>query len=312
MPCILVTTLLFGMLLVHTTTNEDEVDGDEHQWYGGWLNTTLDGSSADNATEVVPQDMSNEEDRELNSTSISHYHFIILIIIYICGGLAQVFQQCYGVAIDRDWVVAIASGDDEQWLTTTNTILKQIHLVCIILGPSIAVLLHSSSQSDAIWVGLIKITSLVLMNMLLNRCYQTTPSLQRSEDGSIEQSEEERRTDDDDVVHVSSTKKHTCSYINDLQVFLSQEAVYAGLALALLYCNVLTFGGVMTAYLSSCGMPWSVIGVCQGLSNFSGLIGTCVFAIVSIYSRRIDRIIASLFTSSDLILSFLLSSLNDI
>ena len=283
------------MLLVHPTKDENKVDGDKHQWYGSWVDTPLDGSS-DNATAVVAQDVSNGEDRELNSTNGSSYHFITLIIIYICGGLAQVFQQCYGVAIDRDWVVAIAGDDDEQWLTTTNTILKQIHLVCIILGPSIAVLLHSNSQTDAIWVGLIKITSLVLMNMLLNRCYETTPSLQQSEDGSINQQEEERRTDspdtdDDDVVRVSSIpKKHSCSYINDLQVFLSQEAVYAGLALALLYCNVLTFGGVMTAYLSSCGMPWSVIGVCQGLSNFSGLLGTCVFAIVSIYSRRIDRI----------------------
>jgi len=284
-PCIFITTLLFGMLLVHhTTKDENEVDGLEDN---------------NNATEVA-QDVNIGGDSILNGS-----HFIILIIIYICGGLAQVFQQSYSVAIDRDWVVAIShcsstgGGDDEQWLTTTNTILKQIHLVCIILGPSIAVLLHSSSQSDAIWVGLIKITSLVLMNVLLNRCYQTTPSLQQSEESSINQSEEERRTDtpdaEDDVDHVSSIipKKHKCSYINDLQVFLSQEAVYAGLALALLYCNVLTFGGVMTAYLSSCGMPWSVIGICQGLSNFSGLIGTCVFAIVSIYSRRIDRIIAS-------------------
>jgi len=255
-PCILITTLLFGMLLVHT----NEVDGDEHD----------DGlADYNNATEVA-QDVSNGGDSSIANSipNSSSHHFITLIIIYICGGLAQVYQQCYMVAIDRDWVVAISGGDDEQWLTTTNTVLKQIHLVCIIVGPSIAVLLNSNSQSDAIWVGLIKITSLVLMNVLLNRCYQTTPSLQQSEDSSIEQSEEERRTidaEDDNVDHVDISsivpKNHSCSYMNDLQVFLSQEAVFAGLALALLYCNVLTFGGVMTAYLSSCGMPWSVIGV---------------------------------------------------
>jgi len=260
------------MLLVHTTNEDDEVEDD--------------GLEDNNNAKEVAQDVNTGGDSIPNGS-----HFIILIIIYICGGLAQVFQQSYSVAIDRDWVVAISGGDDEQWLTTTNTVLKQIHLVCIIVGPSIAVLLHSNSQSDAIWVGLIKISSLVLMNMLMNRCYQTTPSLQQqSDDVSLNQSEEERRSNTPDtgrdVDHVSSIipKKHTCSYINDLQVFLSQEAVFAGLALALLYCNVLTFGGVMTAYLSSCGMPWSVIGVCQGLSNFSGLIGTCAFAIVSLLS----------------------------
>ena len=50
-----------------------------------------------------------------------------------------------------------------------------------------------------------------------------------------------------------------------------------------LYCNVLTFGGMLVAYLKSCGMSWGVIGFAQGVSNFSGLLGTCIFAISQKY-----------------------------
>jgi len=77
--------------------------------------------------------------------------------------------------------------------------------------------------------------------------------------------------------------RSSCGFINSLRVYFAQEAVWAGVALAFLYCNVLTFGGMLVAYLKSLGMDWSVIGLCQGASNAAGLLGTCAFAVSQRY-----------------------------
>jgi hypothetical protein len=44
------------------------------------------------------------------------------------------------------------------------------------------------------------------------------------------------------------------------------------------YVKVLTFGGMMTAYLVSCYMSLSTIGVLHGVSSIIGLLGAVVFA----------------------------------
>jgi iron-regulated transporter 1 len=43
------------------------------------------------------------------------------------------------------------------------------------------------------------------------------------------------------------------------------------------YVKVLTFGGMMTAYLVSCNMSLSTIGIWHGVSSVIGLLGTVVF-----------------------------------
>eukprot|EP00980_Cylindrotheca_fusiformis_P017913 scaffold5684_cov71-Cylindrotheca_fusiformis.AAC.2 len=65
---------------------------------------------------------------------------------------------------------------------------------------------------------------------------------------------------------------------HQLQVYASQTMAWAGLGLALLYFNVLTFSGMMTAYLVSCGMSKFTIGIWRGISSIVGLLGTFVFS----------------------------------
>ena len=116
------------------------------------------------------------------SSTMSHAAAVAtLIAIYICGGLVQVMQKSYEISIERDWIVAIADaedGSDDRWLEVTNVVLKQIHLVCVIVGPSIAVLLHSRNDaSSVLWVGGIKLASLVLIHFLVGKIYRSIPSL---------------------------------------------------------------------------------------------------------------------------------------
>jgi len=265
-PCISIAAVLFGKEMSNLSYEGDTTSGS----FGS--TTTMQGEDGGLA----------EGGNASNSDDIM---FATLVAIYICGGLAQVLQMSYGVAIHRDWVVAVSEGD-EKWLTTTNTILRQIYLCCVILGPSFAVLLHSRSEdSGVIWVGFIKIASLLMMNMFVVLAYRTTASLQSEGTGESTVVAKEGNLDECSPAQDESVSppSHHCSYIDDLRVFVSQKAVWAGIALSLLYCDVLTFGGVMTTYLKACGMEWSVIGACQGASNLAGLIGTCLFAISQQY-----------------------------
>ena len=86
---------------------------------------------------------------------------------------------------------------------------------------------------------------------------------------------------DDEAIPLSERSASRPSFVglvDNFRVYFAQEARWAGVALAFLYCNVLTFGGVLVAYLKSLGMDWRVIGICQGISNGSGLVGTLAFA----------------------------------
>eukprot|EP00980_Cylindrotheca_fusiformis_P025921 scaffold14889_cov72-Cylindrotheca_fusiformis.AAC.1 len=65
---------------------------------------------------------------------------------------------------------------------------------------------------------------------------------------------------------------------HQLHVYASQTMAWAGFGLALLYFNVLTFSGMMTAYLVSCGMSKFTIGIWRGISSIVGLLGTFVFS----------------------------------
>ena len=216
---------------------------------------------------------------------------LTLVAIYFCGGLSQVLQTSYGISIERDWIVSIAE-NNRKWLEATNVILNQIHLLCIIVSPSIAVLMHSRGGVGVVLsVGLIKIISLLLMNVLTSRTYRLIPSLhvkvgQESSTSSSAVLEEDDVDQDTEIIDgglPSSSSSPSWGYADDIRVFLSQKVVWAGIALAVLYCNVLTFGGMLVAYLKSCGMSWGVIGFAQGISNFSGLLGTCIFAISQKY-----------------------------
>mmetsp|Transcript_3774 Transcript_3774/g.8465 ORF Transcript_3774/g.8465 Transcript_3774/m.8465 type:complete len:536 (+) Transcript_3774:98-1705(+) len=249
-PCLLFATLLFGR----------ELSNDSLQSSNG-----IDGNG--------DRDESNRQ-----ST-------ILLGFVSIClfSGLAQVLQSSYKVSIERDWIVAM-SENDGQLLESNNVLLNQIHLICIICGPSIAVLLHSHSDGwSLVCVSLIKIISLILMNALIKRTYSMIPSLQNENEQQSSTSVDENCLDDNSAssnMNNASSISSTWGCVEDIRVYIFQKELWAGVALAFLYCNVMTFGGLLMAYLNSCGLTWEVIGLCQGASNFAGLLGTCIFALL--------------------------------
>jgi len=62
-----------------------------------------------------------------------------------------------------------------------------------------------------------------------------------------------------------------------MRAFFSQSVWEAGVALSLLYLNVLSFGNIMIAYLNYRQMNTTVIGLTRGVGETIGLLGTVAF-----------------------------------
>lgn len=274
---------------------------------------------------------------------------LLLLAVHIFGGLAQVLDQGFTVAIERDWIVEMSHyyctldenandeectcGDNtaeshqtnqtnrseatfksagmnsniiekmrqEQWLSQTNTTMTQIDLGCKVLAPAASGIFiecyERANQSDyleaelayaALIVGLLNMVSLYVEYTCSKKIYDLIPPLRvrrRVESAGVSVTAEvEKSGVDSGKGHVSKDETaEQCFFClpTGLSIYLRQPVTYAGIALALLYFNVLTFGGLMTAYLVSKGMDFDTIGIWRGVSCVIGICGTLYFHIFS-------------------------------
>jgi iron-regulated transporter 1 len=234
-----------------------------------------------------------------------------LLGIHTLGAAAQVLDKAFLVAIERDWVVVLSQAaaasmhtqeDDDfafestfkTWLSVTNVAMRQIDLSCKVFAPAVAGLLipifaggQSSSPTghDMRWVcllvGAVNIVALVVEYICTERIYRLIPALAIKSPNNDKSDEEE---DDDEEANARTGKgamDSSCGIFrlpHGLHIYMEQAISWAGLALALLYMNSLTFGnGIMMAYLLYRGMKLELVGTCRGVASVIGLLGTLLY-----------------------------------
>jgi iron-regulated transporter 1 len=216
---------------------------------------------------------------------------LLLLGIHFLGALAQVLDKSFLVAVERDWIVVMAQnvpGDD--WLAQTNVTMKQIDLTCQIVAPAISGWLLTywagnddnnsvSDWSGAIWwVGACNMMALLIEWICTARIYHMVPSLSRKL--QLQRHDDSQEVNAQEFSESSRREEHQpkcCRLLGleSLDIYFQQRTVaWGGVGLALLYFNVLSFSGMMTAYLVSRGMPFRRIGTWRGISSAVGLLGT--------------------------------------
>ncbi|KAJ4847858.1 hypothetical protein Tsubulata_000206 [Turnera subulata] len=78
----------------------------------------------------------------------------------------------------------------------------------------------------------------------------------------------------------SAERVSTAPFLGAWIVYLRQHVLLPGVALALLYFTVLSFGTLMTATLEWQGMPAFVIGIARGISAMVGIGATFVYPVL--------------------------------
>mmetsp|Transcript_37385 Transcript_37385/g.43522 ORF Transcript_37385/g.43522 Transcript_37385/m.43522 type:complete len:552 (+) Transcript_37385:184-1839(+) len=204
----------------------------------------------------------------------------------------------------------ITTPEERAWLAETNVFMKQIDLSCRFLAPTITGFAIAAFGDDlqiaAFLIGILNIGGLLveykctaeiykLVPLLSIRHAQSNPSsLNKSEniDGKsnaiqdvdseiksiqgCEMNHAKTALSSASVMSKNAIRKKVC-IPSGLETYLKQPTVYGGIALAILYINVLSFGALMTAYLVWRKMSLVQIGLWRGISALIGLLGTSVY-----------------------------------
>ncbi|XP_019186256.1 PREDICTED: solute carrier family 40 member 2-like isoform X2 [Ipomoea nil] len=209
--------------------------------------------------------------------SINFTAFMLLIIlINISGAVAMLSTLAGTILIEREWVVVISEGHPPAVLTNMNSIIRRIDLICKLFAPVISGFIISfiSLTASAMALALWNIVSVCLEYWLLTSVFFGIPALRESSERRVLRSSP-NNTEERPSVHVSRIP-----YISAWKVYLQQDVILPGLALALLYFTILSFGTLMTATLEWEGIPAYIIGIARGISAAIGIAATFLYPVL--------------------------------
>ncbi|PIN19700.1 Iron transporter [Handroanthus impetiginosus] len=201
-----------------------------------------------------------------NLISANYVAFISLVIlINISGATAMLSTLAGTILVEREWVVVISENQPPGVLTKMNSTIRRIDLTCKLFAPVVSGFIISfiSLTASAVTLALWNVVSVCLQYWLLMSVYNGIPALAeinrrrvsrsslREVDGSTSTHYEQTPlmlSDMNDLKQPeSSSGKGTIieqflnlPYIGAWRLYLKQDVVLPGLALALLYFTVLS------------------------------------------------------------------------
>ncbi|CAM0910301.1 unnamed protein product [Alopecurus aequalis] len=225
--------------------------------------------------------------------------FVVLVVVTnVSGALAALSTLAGTILIEREWVVVICIGHPAGALTNTNSVIRRIDLSCKLLAPVLSgfVISFVSTQASAVALALWNVASVGLEYWLFVSVYKGVPALGenvqlRRESASaaalasseiVAPADEEQRYGQD----VSDWRVGVTKHLSILPcwdswvVYMRQDVMLPGVALAILYFTVLSFGTLMTATLDWKGIPAYVISLARGFSAIIGIAATLLYPVV--------------------------------
>ncbi|KAK9290937.1 hypothetical protein L1049_009117 [Liquidambar formosana] len=185
-----------------------------------------------------------------------------------------------------------------------NSVLRRIDLTCKLFAPVVTGFIISfvSLRASALALALWNTVSIWLEYWLLMSVYEGIPALSESSQrraSRLLSSDPEKNTstyqetkslhsyDESDLAPSGNNWKRKIiewfskiPFVSAWRVYLQQDVVLPGVALALLYFTVLSFGTLMTATLEWEGIPAYVIGLARGVSASIGIAATLLYPII--------------------------------
>ncbi|KAJ6969037.1 hypothetical protein NC653_036873 [Populus alba x Populus x berolinensis] len=240
---------------------------------------------------------------DLKSTNFTA--FILLVMLTNLSGAVGVLSTLAGtILIEREWVVVISEGHPPGVLTRINSIIRRIDLTCKLLAPVVSGFIMSfvSVKASAMTLAIWNTIAVWLEYWLFTSVHTGIPALAESSQRRISRLS---RSDMEEITSISPEREGLISpggensvsvdlgrrrrltqsfskvpFVGAWLVYLQQDVLLPGVALALLYFTVLSFGTLMTAALEWEGIPAYVIGIARGISALIGIAATVVYPIL--------------------------------
>ncbi|KAK3806494.1 MAG: Ferroporti-1 [Linnemannia gamsii] len=167
------------------------------------------------------------------------------------------------IAIEKDWAIIISDGHLEQLLPT----MRRIDLVYKTLSPIfIGYLLSASSMVITLIICAWTTVSTTAEYILISQLHRNVPGL------SV-------RSPHNPMSSASGEEEASASI--SIREYVQHRMFLATLALGMLYMNVLSFGGTMTAYLVLIGYSSGLLGIMKAVAGIMGVAGTYVMPLLA-------------------------------
>ncbi|WVZ79788.1 hypothetical protein U9M48_027325 [Paspalum notatum var. saurae] len=223
--------------------------------------------------------------------------FLTLVIVTnVSGALAALSTLAGTILIEREWVVVISSGHPPGVLTGINSVVRRIDLSCKLLAPVFSGLVISfvSAQASAAALALWNIASVGVEYWLFVSVYNGIPALAensrlRAANGTAAAAAAMAALPETTVAPAEEALDWRVKMKEQLSilpcweswvVYMRQDVALPGVALAILYFTVLSFGTLMTATLDWKGIPAYVISLARGFSAVIGIGATLLYPAV--------------------------------
>ncbi|KAL0842552.1 hypothetical protein Bca101_015797 [Brassica carinata] len=223
--------------------------------------------------------------------------FATLVVLTNLSGAIGVLSTLAGtILIERDWVVVMSEGHSPAVLTRMNSVIRGIDLSSKLLSPVITGLIISfvSLEASAVTFAAWATITVWIEYWLFISVYNGVPAiLQSDERRSLRLSSQADiapqyyvplLTDENTQSRSGNMRIleriSESSFVGAWRNYLNQDIVLPGVALALLFFTVLSFGTLMTATLEWKGIPTYIIGIGRGISAGVGLTATVVYPLL--------------------------------
>ncbi|KAI3414484.1 Solute carrier family 40 protein [Psidium guajava] len=234
-----------------------------------------------------------------NLKSTNFVAFISLVILICFSGAISVLSALAGsILIEREWVVVISEGHPPETLTQMNSVIRRIDLVCKLFAPVVSgfFISFASLKASAVAFALWNFASVWLQYWLMSCVYKGIPALKENNqrrrqqipsdgteggvsvlEGGTLHDKADIRMEEKSLMRRKMNLVMNSAFMVSWRTYLRQEVVLPGVALALLYFTVLSFGTLMMADLKWEGIPAYVIGIGRGISATIGIAATLFY-----------------------------------
>ncbi|GAA6008465.1 hypothetical protein JCM10207_007121 [Rhodosporidiobolus poonsookiae] len=252
----------------------------------------------------------------------------LFVIVTILSMLLNLATIGISVAVERDWVTAIAKGDGAI-LTQLNTYLRRIDLLSKLLAPLFVSLLTTAASytfAAAFLLGFAG-ASMVFEFIWIDIVYRRFPMLHPDRESAAEEPEPapSGAVDEPDRRSVGlgirlqrvwqRLRARLAAEGRDWIAFVTAPVFFSSLAISLLYLTVLSFEGSMLAWLKSHNYADSFVAGMRGVGVVTGLLGTLAMPLlekqIGLVRAGSWSIISEVFTLIPALLAFFISAPQD-
>lgn len=256
-----------------------------------------------------------------------HEHALVWILfaaIVFCGCVLKLATIGISVAVERDWVTAIADGNSEM-LTKLNTYLRRIDLLSKLVAPLFVSLLTTVGSypfSIAFLLGF-GIVSMVFEFLWIDVVYRYLPILRTEEQArNIERQR--------NAVDAANSRRHLTlvqnvlgqlrdvnikQHASDWLEFIRSPIFPSSLSVSLLYLTVLSFDGTMLSYLKTHHFSDLFLAGIRSVCVVCGLFGTFAMPLlekrIGVVRAGIWSIMSEVVTLVPVLLSFYIGAPSD-